>query len=86
MLRRTMFAPAVLFGTKRRVRRLTKFAGKLSGTRHFNVPLYPIEDHLAQPARAWMDSDGDRRQGVALSRIGFGIKAAKAGARERCVP
>jgi len=26
-------------------RRLTKFAGELSGPRHFKVPLYPMEDH-----------------------------------------
>jgi hypothetical protein len=28
-------------------RRLAKFADELSGTRHFNVTLYPIEGHLA---------------------------------------
>jgi hypothetical protein len=27
--------------------RLTKFADELSGARHFKVPLYPIEGHLA---------------------------------------
>jgi hypothetical protein len=35
---------------KRHSCRLTKFADELSGARHFKVPLYPIEGHLASAA------------------------------------
>jgi hypothetical protein len=45
--RNNRFARAILPGTARWPCRLMKFAGELSGTRHFNVPLYPIEGHLA---------------------------------------
>jgi hypothetical protein len=49
MLRRSNpFARAILPAQDAGRYRLTKFAGELSGARHFNVPLYPIESHLAQ--------------------------------------
>jgi hypothetical protein len=41
------FACAALLGTKRQAWRLAKYAGELSGKRHFKVPLYPIEGQLA---------------------------------------
>jgi hypothetical protein len=48
MLRRNITLPLRLPpGKKRQARRLVKFAEELSGTRHFNVSLYPIEGHLA---------------------------------------
>jgi hypothetical protein len=36
-----------------------KFADQLSGTRHFNVSLSPIESHLAE-----RQQDGDGKQGA----------------------
>jgi hypothetical protein len=48
MLHRNNYvARTVLRGTNRQPRRLAKFADELSGARHFKVPLYPIEGHLA---------------------------------------
>jgi hypothetical protein len=45
--RNNRFACAVHLGIKRQAWRLAKFAVELSGTRHFKVPLCPIEGHLA---------------------------------------
>jgi hypothetical protein len=72
------FARAFLLGTQRQARRLAKFADELSGTRHFKVPLYPIEGHL-NTARGPTDGMADKRQGAALSRILYLVSAGKAG-------
>jgi hypothetical protein len=47
--------------------RLAKFADQLSGTRHFKVPLYPIEDHLAQ-CGPWPNRlDGEQKAGCGVT-------------------
>jgi hypothetical protein len=50
---------------KRQPAGLVKFAGELSGARHFKLPLYPIEGHLAQRG-LWPTGllDGVQRRGA----------------------
>jgi hypothetical protein len=48
LLHRTMaLVTRRVLGTNHQARVPTKFAGQLSGARHFKVLLYPIEGHLA---------------------------------------
>jgi hypothetical protein len=78
MLRCTnRFALALPPLTKRQTRRLAKFADQLSGTRHFKVPLYPIEDHLAQRVSMTRSDQGmvGKTPGAALPRLRIGRSA-----------
>jgi hypothetical protein len=53
---------------KTQIATLTKFAWRLSGARHFKVPLYTIEGHLLARLMNQRGSWTTGRQGAALPR------------------